>query len=541
MEETVYTRQKIDVDIEKQIITGLIVDDQYCSGAVKMIHLEHLSSKYFRRIASWSIDYYKKYKKAPKENIQKIFAAEGSKLKEDEKDLISTLLENISDEYAEREEQHGKFNSDLLLEYTREFCDKRNLEKLCDQVEGHLLKGQTDKAANVVRAFAEVRKETSKWVNPFDPEVVKRILREDDSDELFKLSGPLGEISGMLKRGWLIAFLGGTKRGKSWYLLELAYQALMAGMKVVYVSLEMSEKEVIRRLYAKLSAGMKTKSEVVYPIFDCAHNQTGECKRDERRNEEILDCERDSGIPRYTKDRNKKYQVCNYCRKYHLPDYEPSVWYKVHDGESLTPKLVLAKAALFKKMFRDNLRVIAYPLKSVGWNQILADIDDLEYTDGFVGDVGCFDYFDIMLNDSEDHFFSERGQINAIWGKGKRLAGEKHMLVATVDQANRGGLAKEDLDEEDNSEDIRKLQHVDLQFAINQIPDEKYAGIIRMNVLEHRHQDFNKLSQVMILQSLKLGQTILDQEYAPKTYHRKYGSMKKKDGQGGAKSQKRGK
>jgi hypothetical protein len=60
------------------------------------------------------------------------------------------------------------------------------------------------------------------------------------------------------------------------------------------------------------------------------------------------------------------------------------------------------------------------------------------------------------------------------------------------------------------SEDIRKLAHVDAMFTLNQTPEEKRIGLIRMGIAAHRHRESNLFNEVYITQNLAMSQPLID-------------------------------
>lgn len=525
-----YQREQISMDMEKDIITGLIVSHDYCRDAIPMLRPDHFKSKHLRRLMLWVSDYYKKYKKAPLEDIEKIFTVEGKKLDEEENELIFTLLSDISERYIQQTESgNGRgFNSPYLLDETRKYCKGRNIGILVDEIDNYLIKGQVDKADQAIINFSQIRESTSKWINPLQSKTISTIMTEDYSNRLFKLPGILGDVTGWFERDWLISYFGPMKRGKSWYLQDMAIEALTNKLNVIYVSLEMNERNVAKRFYSKLTARGRVEGDILFPVFDCRANQDGTCNRQERINEiSIMTSDADDELPFYDKEKHKDYQVCTYCRAKRLPDYIPSTWFEERQVSKIEPKVVINKAQIFKKMYQDNFRIIAYPPFSVDFDQIIGDIDDLGQTQRFIPDLICIDYLDIMA--PEKGQLSERGQIDTRWKKAKGLAATKHCAVATVSQTGRASFIKEDLDETDTSEDIRKLAHLDIGLGLNQTPIDKRRGIMRINVVAYRHDDFDIRRQIIVLQSLKLGQPFIDSEYDPRSYKFIYGARDKKD------------
>lgn len=521
-----YRREEITNDIEKDIIAGLIVDDNYCNEAYRMIRPDHFQSKHLKRVNGWVKDYYDRYGVAPMDDIRKIFVEERDRLRPEEAELIEIILQDISDRYAEKiAGENQSFNTDYLLDITRNYARKRNLTILRDRVDGLLLKGRLDEAENLVQTYDEVSVSTSKWINPFEDDEIRKTFYDDEKDRLFKLPGLIGDLTGNIEREWLIAFLGPGKRGKSWYLQEADVEALTRGLNVAHVSLEMNEKNVKQRIYAKLTTAVRRKyfgKPVYYPIFDCLSNQNGTCELDVRRGQEYL-FKGTEQRPGFDPVKFKKYTPCSVCRAARSPYYIPAIWYAVHDPKELTSGIVIKKAHDFKRLFSDHFRVISYPPYGRSLSEIKMDLDDLRRTHKFNWDLLSIDYLDITAPEKGN--LSELGQIDTKWKMAKGMAKESHCAVATVSQSGRFSFDKADLDESDISGDIRKFAHVDIMYGLNQTREEKETGVMRFSIMAFRHDEFSIRRKVMVLQSLKLGQPFIDSEYDARTYASMYGMV----------------
>jgi len=156
--------------------------------------------------------------------------------------------------------------------------------------------------------------------------------------------------------------------------------------------------------------------------------------------------------------------------------------------------------------------VRSFPSFSANSDDMKAELENLEYTEGFIPDVVIMDYFDIQKPERNSSF-SERSIIDVIWKQGKNIADVMQCLVVTADQSNRGSRLKRSVEETDTTEDKRKDAHLDVRIALNQTPSEKEDGVMRINILFHRHRKFNLYREVMILQQLDLAQPLLDSEF----------------------------
>lgn len=501
-------RYAVDNDIEKRIVTGLIVSDEFCTSIQKMIKIQYFQIDYARIIVGWIQEHFKTYKKSPGKNIQDIYKGEKDSLSEADSNLIGKFLSNLSAEY----EESSSFNHNYLLDQARDYFRERSLSILSEKIQSEILKGKIDQAETEVKNFSRVVKELGTWVNPFEKSSIYKIF-SGDNDFVLSLPDELGDLSGDLERGWLVAFMGPMKRGKSWMLQEFAIQALSCNLKVVFFSLEMSEKEVSKRIYKRLTGMSDKAGRVSWPTFDCERNQDNTCRKPERTSPIGVKAPGDI-ISEYREV--KGYKPCVVCRVkgQENGDYRQAVWHLWKDQkEGLDAKNVLKKARNFDRLYGNNFRVKSYPSFMASFDNIISDLDDLWYTEGFAPDVICIDSIDIMAPDNNRNL-SERGAIDSAWKRAKGLGGERHCIVASVLQSNRASITQKSVQQDNTSEDIRKLAHVDIMFGLNQTPEEKKRGVLRISTVAHRHKGFQFGRDVMVLQSLDLGQPLMETQWA---------------------------
>jgi hypothetical protein len=100
----------------------------------------------------------------------------------------------------------------------------------------------------------------------------------------------------------------------------------------------------------------------------------------------------------------------------------------------------------------------------------------------------------------------------------KNLSDSRHCLVMTASQTNRGSFDKKNVTQTDIAEDIRKIAHIDGGMALNQLPNEKRKGVMRVALIAGRDIDFDQMKTCIVLQNLQLGQVLLDSEesYVPR-------------------------
>ena len=68
---------------------------------------------------------------------------------------------------------------------------------------------------------------------------------------------------------------------------------------------------------------------------------------------------------------------------------------------------------------------------------------------------------------------------------------------------------EKDIRQGDWKESVGKIQESDISFALNQKPEEKKRGLMRVKVLKQRDDDFDLTSQIHVLMSYKIGRPYL--------------------------------
>lgn len=271
----------------------------------------------------------------------------------------------------------------------------------------------------------------------------------------------------------------------------------------------MSKKRVERRIYQRISSTSGKSTSVVYPIMDCWNNQDNSCTKEERVNHIGL-LDDDYEAPKF--DSKMDYRVCTWCRKNSPKEFIPATWYCEEKRPSFNLGNMRKTIGAFYKTFGDRFRLRSYPRFSANLTDIMNDLDVLEFSEGFVPDVIILDYADILAHEKERE--SIREMVDDTWKTLARMSDERKTLVITVSQSNKKSWDAASVKAGDVSEDYRKIAHVDMMFSLNQTPEEKKLGTMRIGVVAHRDEDFIQFNHVRIFQQLGAGQPLLDSEYA---------------------------
>lgn len=295
----------------------------------------------------------------------------------------------------------------------------------------------------------------------------------------------------------------------SWMMEEIGIQGLLSGLKVALISMEMNKRNVTKRVLSRITALSPREKNVIIPCFDCLANQEDGCKSSLRKGKVGL--QNFAGdFPKYNSNLN--YIPCTSCRFLSNSEqqYKLSTWYETVTKEEFTLKNVRKIIKSFKNMWNNNLRVITFPRFSATLSDIKRQLDFLEYTEVFIPDVIIPDYAGIIR--PERNYSKEYLALDDIWKGLAGLAEERHCVVITGSQVGRSELSKQQMEAEGLAGWIGQAAHIDKAFTINQTKEEKVRGLIRLNKLYDRHQDFNDFETCVILQSLDIGQVVLDSQ-----------------------------
>jgi hypothetical protein len=520
-----------DEAIERRVITGLIVSTDY----IKQVRLgwksKLLQSKTARMLATWCIEYFDKYEKAPGKDIENIYIQKlhSNNLTDEQGQDIEEILEDLSDEY----ERADKFNVDYLLDQTNTYFDEQNLKDFTTEIQSHIDRGNLSEAKRLAGEYKPVSGNTKRIGIDFgDEETLMNTIEKAftySQQPVVRYPRQLGQfLNDLLVRDSLVGIMGSEKRGKTFWLLEFAIRAARQRSNVAFFEAgDMSEGQITRRIsiyLAKQSDKEKYSGKMFQPVRDCIWNQMDLCDNPQR--------ESDEGIFPIRNDEEKK-NILNHIRheitieelqeKYkEFPNYQPcyncpkywkgklgAVWIKQIDAG---PPLEYPKAQSVAKEFFINknrrFKLSCHPSFTLTIKEMKTILDIWEKQDGFIPDMIVVDYPDILAPEIQGTL---RDQENDKWAKLRGLSEEKHCLVIVGTQADAASYKKNWLHLDNFAEDKRKYGHVVAMIGLNQDPDgrEKKLKEMRLNKLVVREEDFISEEGIVVLQNLHRGQPYL--------------------------------
>jgi len=507
-----------NIEFPQRIMTGLIVDDHFARTVLPLLKRHHLQIAHGDTIIRWVREYVEKYDMAPKQQIQEIFKLNSKKLSPEDADSIKQFLSWLSTQFEKEKTANWKFYLDQVLD----FIHLKDLEELQRQLVLAQQLGDVVQADKLIQEFRMLRKDRKRSTHTsfFDPKRNKDALNPNTAS-FFQPGGALGLLLGMLQPEWLVAVMGAFKRGKSNALIHLACEAVMQGLRVLYISLEMNEDEVRRRVIAWFTKRPWTEKPYIYSVFDCRSNQDLSCKLPMRTNVFYASGDPDRPPDRNDFDPNNKYRACTACRNHTdsaiRRNYKPATWFKQEQNnetimdvgvdyvQSLVDGAVVHGA--------DSLQIMPYVMNSVSAEDVMQDIVDLTREQGSAPNIIIIDYADLLRPPADVRGKDNRHGLDAIWKGLKAMAQELHVLVLTATQTNRLALNVRNTGESHVAEDIRKLAHVNMFFTVHQTVDGPDSDRDMLRVRFRKLLDRNASvtsDEVIATQSPSTGQFILD-------------------------------
>jgi len=453
--------QRRDGSDERRILTGLVVDRTLLAKVASKYQVNMFRSKWGNLIAKWCVDYFNRYDQAPNQSIEAVFEkwADGRDDEETIK-MVDRFLASLSDEYQSASE----INSDYLADLAASYFERVQLERLTQNIEADLDSGQVVEARKRVATYADVDLSTSADIDVLQDQEAIRKAFESKQDPVIRLHGALGHLFGTsLERDGFVVFQGPEKRGKTFWLLELAWQAMLERKRVAFFEVgDLSQDQIMRRFMVRAASKPLLKQTIDYPA-------------------------------RIERSKEDKTARVTFKQKVFGSDLN---W---QEAFKACQKIIKTKVKTRKPL----LKLKCYPNSSLTMEDVFMQVADWERA-GWVPDMLVIDYADILLPSARG---DEQEQVNDVWKKMRRLSQESHCLVVTATQADAASYDAYTMTKKNFSRDKRKYGHVTAMYGINQTHEEKELGVTRINCIVRREEDykaFNELQCVHVANCLPL-------------------------------------
>lgn len=435
--------------LQENVLTLLCYSEKAAATIRRLVEPALFENLTYRRIAERASNY-----------IDEFGAPAGDHIADEVGDLIASSLPRRADTYRRTltlmHDTHEGINEEYVLSRLTAFIRSQQLKRTVITAMKALQAGRVADTEMILQDALNDR------IEPFDPGLLfwkpDQALRFfDTQDNALPLNiKPLDAARVGPAPQELFTFIAPTGKGKTWFLLHVAKQAVKLRKKTVFVSLEMSSERLRQRFVQAYFSYGKRK------LRDAAGNHvTLQGIKRRKRERPTLD------------DENTQTTLANF----------------IHESGRRIPLII--------KQF---------PPASLTMSGLQAYLDSLAQLHHFQPEVLIVDYADLMQHDTNNL----RIDLEHTYQQLRGLAIERNLAVVTASQANRlGGQDDTKLVTLAHvAESIGKVNVADNVVTYTQSRREQPYGLARLFVAKARN-DVSHFT-VAITQAYHLGQFCLD-------------------------------
>lgn len=434
--------EKHDGEPERSILISLIVSTPVLTKLAPKLAKSLFRSDWSDLIASWCRTYFMKYGKAPGDAIVPLYAkwCESSQ-NEDTKKTINRLLSSLSSQYeALAEGIDPPFMVDRATEYFNQVQVERHIEELKLSME----RGHFEKAVKDAESFKRLQINAPPFIDLLNDKEAQRLALERTQNVLIKYRGGLGVFWGKeLSEESLVAFVAPMKVGKSYYMLDAAWQAMKQGQKVAYFQVgDLSQDQIIRRFQCRAAYRPLEKRVVQYPI---------------------------SIIPSRHGVSSVEFDT------------------RIYDDDLSVALGQKAFARFAKKQDEPLFRLSAHPTRSVS----IADIDGILKMwddEGWVAKVVVIDYSENLA--PIDPKRDDLHQVEDTWAMMSSIREKRRCLILTALQTNKEGFNTWVMTRKNFSKNKMIFAHATAIVGLNRTDEEAAKQVMRLNFVCRREDKF---------------------------------------------------
>lgn len=460
---------QLEGSTQENVLALVSSSDRYCSLVVQNVPVELYSDRTMRDLATQVYNYVHLYRCAPKDHLPDLVE---DRLQEGVKDaeVMRQILETI----------HGLltsgFNEEYVVNQLTKFVRQQHLKQAVISVI------EASEQGDVAKADDAIDKYRSTSYEQFSPGVTLREFAAqlgtvDRTMPIFKTGiDALDQAELGPARGELQVFMAPPKRGKTWWLLHLCKQALLARMRTVYITLEVSPEIIAGRLMQGLFA--MTRHEGDKAVAGCFNFDT-------------------EGNLKSVRNTDLKNRLA----------------FTSKEGMSKIKKVFTDNTQIAR--LSDNLRIQRFPTGALKMREVSAYLENLVSLNRFMPDVVILDYADLMYVDVRNY----RLALGQLYKDLRGIAVERNLAMLTASQSNRASLSSYTIDERHTAEDISKIAISDAVITYNQTESERALNVARLHVAVARTTR-DKFT-VNITQAYSIGQFCTESKIIPaKTYEK---------------------
>lgn len=456
--------------VAKKILTAMVVNKNVL-GTIAHNWEKHglFTSRWANLIGEWCVQHFKKFGKPPGKNIATVFDRWANKKSQDKEavERIESFLAALSREHTRAKDIQEAYVIDLAGQY----FNKARLKTMFEQGMALLDNDQVDEASTLLEKRKPIEMGIGSVVDVLGDGTAVDTMFANPVESLIKYKGALGNLFGPhFARESFVVFEGPEKRGKSFWLMDVAWRGATQGKNVLLLAVgDMTQNQMMNRICRRFCKRPLEKTDpekpVNYPITIMASS--------------------DGKMPEVS----------------HAPK---------QFKRSLTKEEVQLLRQKVHKKYGSRLKLTVYPNNAITVNGIRRVLDQLERQD-WVPDVVVIDYIDLLapINGTAE----TRDQINATWKELSALRQERKCCIVGATQTNAASYKSETLSMANFSEDKRKNAHATCIIGLNQNDEEKKIGLMRLNIIALREGEFSPDKCVYVAGCLPIANPAIQSSY----------------------------
>ncbi len=449
--------ESLTESLQEAVLAALAFDTKHGGLIAAQVQAENFSGLY-RDVATAVLNYRQRYNKPPgTAHLEHIFSAAQLDPSNRANHALRRILVTLS-------QQAEGINGEYVLSQTQGFIRHQKLGAALLAANERYVQGgeaSTGETEDILQAALRFR-ETTLDAGTFLSEVDKSSAFTPQGEQFYSLGIPLLDKQGIglyLKRQFL--YIGPKGSGKSFFCVHAGRQALLQKAKVLHVTLEMPEIEVLDRYYQSFF-GLATRPG----HFNKVHFELDE-------------------LFRLTGFKVRK-------SKPRLDFTDPAIG-----------KILKKKVAHWGTRF-NRLVIKEFPSGTLTIKQLTGYLDYLEMSHQFVPNVLIVDYPDLFNIPTRDF----RLALGRVFVDLRGIAGDRNLALVTPTQGGRASIGAKYVASTHVAEDVSKLFTADTIATFSRTKAEERLGLGRLSIEHARGASAG--SVVLLSQAYSIGQYVLD-------------------------------
>lgn len=451
---------KISGSLQENLLTLLVFDEKHISLISNSIEPGLFESDFYKEIVRVALEYYKEFKVPPKEHIADLLESKINDTKNPKSgEFYSRLITNL---FQTKE----SINPTFVISQLNQFVRRQRLKGAIVEA-ALLIKDETNES--LVIAENTLNKTLKNQIKTFDrglsfsnPNQIMQSLRETLIPAYPFGVKHIDDLNIGPVPGELLVVLAPANRGKTWSLINIGKHCLQTRLKILHISLEMSESKIVQRyLQAIGSLSQSTSENFKIEVSEFAHDEL----------------HRLSGL-----------QISQINR--------PSIKDATVQAKTLK--------TLEKYKGRIPLEIKRFPTSALTIEGLEVFLDSMDRLYNYTPDVLLLDYADLMKLD----YKNLRTSTGDIYKELRRVGVERNIAMVTASQANRLAEDARVITLKHLAEDYSKAATADTIIAFCQTPAEKNLKLARLFVAKARNEENGQT--VLISQAYGIGQFCMD-------------------------------